>query len=229
MVGSAREQLVDLLAKLGDRAVAERHARHIHAAVLAASRGHDIGKDETGYFARPRRAKPKGPAKDFRDLSALAKKAIRGKITLQDWAKEWAASPPTVWRACRPALLVPRSRSLDRTKLIGFSAPGFTTVIPKPEAVLPALEAAIQRANGPANEKKRRRPDLAAHDVIAAVQSTYSELTGHRGGRVLLGKEKSGRLLRLGHDIDKLFGTTFFPRYDSTRLRTALRRAPARK
>jgi hypothetical protein len=65
MAASTHERLVELLAKLGDRAVAEKHARHIHAAVLALSRGYDIGRDQGGFYARPRRTKPEGLLKNF--------------------------------------------------------------------------------------------------------------------------------------------------------------------
>jgi len=217
MVGSIHEQLVGLLCQLGDSALAEKHARHIHAAVLAASRGHDIGQDETGYYARPRHAKSLGPAKEFRDLASLARKTIRGKISREDWAREWAARPPAVWRACRPFLLERGSRSLDKTKLVSFSAPRFTTIIPKPEAALPALEIALERGRI-APRSKEHKPDQAADDVIAVVQSAYSALTGHRGSRTFLANGQPGRLLRLGFEIDRLFGTNFFPG-DSTRLR----------
>src|ERR1700726_3947941 len=54
---SIHEQLVELLSRLGDRAIAEKEARHIHAAMLAVSRGHDIGRDDTGFYARQRHTK----------------------------------------------------------------------------------------------------------------------------------------------------------------------------
>lgn len=219
MAESVHEQLVEALCKLGSRAAAKKQAVQIHAAVIAAARGHDIGQDETGYFARPRRATSSGPAKDFRDLSRLARKAIRGKISQEDWAAEWAARPPIVWRACRPFLLEPGRRSLDKTKLLGFSAPGFTTVMPKPAAVLPALEVALELNGIATGNKKRRKPDQSAHDVIAAVRAAYSALTGMRGGRAFLANGQPGRFLRLGHEVDRLFGTDFFPKFDSRRLR----------
>jgi hypothetical protein len=235
MAGSIHEQLVELLARLGDRAAAEKHARHIHAAVLAASRGHDIGQEDIGYFARARHTKSPGPAKEFRDLASMARKAIRGKIGQEDWIREWASRPPSVWRACRPFLLERNSRALDRTKLLGFSVPGtetdvpsaeteppapiFTTIVPKPAAVLPALEIAVELGRIATGNKKQRKPDLAAYDVIAAVRSAYSALTGRRGGRAILESGLPGRHLRLGHDIDRLFGTNFFPPIDSVRLR----------
>src|SRR5712672_4250554 len=116
MAGSIHEQLIELLSQLGDRTVAEKQARHIHAVMLAAlSRGHDIGEDAGGFYARPRHTKPAGPAKELRDLARTARKAIGGKISREDWMREWAAQPRSVWRACRPFLLERRTRSLDRT------------------------------------------------------------------------------------------------------------------
>ncbi|MET4296686.1 hypothetical protein ABIB06_007477 [Bradyrhizobium sp. LB8.2] len=229
MAGSIHDQLVKALSELGARALAEKHAVYVHAVVLAASRGHDIGEDETGYYARPRRAKSPGPAKEFRDLASLARKTIRGKISQQDWAREWAARPPAIWRACRPFLLESGRRSLDRTKLIGFSAPGFTTVIPKPEAVLPALEIARELSKIAIGDKKQRKPDQATDDVISAVQSAYSALTGYQGGRAFLNGGHVPKILRLGHEIDELFGTNFFPQSDSTRLKRVWGQKPAQQ
>src|ERR1700682_5818230 len=197
-MASIHEQLVELLSKLGDRAIAEKEARRIHAAMLALSRGHDIGQDDNGFYARPRRAKPAGPAREIRDLAATARKAIRGKIGREDWMREWAAQPRSLWRACRPFLLESGTRSLDQAKLLGrFSAPGFETVVPKPAAVLPALEAALEHMKIVTGNKKQRKLDLAAHEVIAVVQSAYSALTGKRGGRAILPSGQPGRLVRL--------------------------------
>jgi hypothetical protein len=187
-----------------------------------------------GFYARPRRTKPAGPAKEFRDLASTARKAIRGKISREDWMREWAAQPRSIGRACRPFLLEPGTRSFDRTKLLGyFSAPddqdgsndkerkraGFAIVVPKPEAVLPALEIALELMKISTGNKKQRKLDLAAHEVIAVVQSAYSALTGNRGGRAILPSRRPGRLVQLGSDIDELFGTKIFPAMDSTRLR----------
>jgi hypothetical protein len=35
----------------------------MHSAMLAVSRGHDIGRDDTGFYARQRHTKLVGPAK----------------------------------------------------------------------------------------------------------------------------------------------------------------------
>lgn len=219
MGGSVHDQLIEVLANYGDRDLAAKHARRIHAAVLAASRGHDIGQDETGYYARAQHSKSLGPSKEFRDLARLARKAVRGKISQEDWTREWAARPPSVWRACRPFLLKRGSRKLDRKKLLGFSAPGFTTVVPKPDAALLALKGALELGGNVSGNKKQRKPDQAAVDVIAAVQSAYSALTEFRGARAILSNGRPSRVLRLGHEIDRLFRTRFFPASDSVRLR----------
>jgi hypothetical protein len=222
-MASIHEQLVELLSQLGDRAIAEKEARRIHAAMLALSRGHDIGQDENGFYARPRRTKPAGPAKEIRDLAATARKAIRGKISREDWMREWAAQPRSVWRACRPFLAEPETRSLDTAKLLGnFSAPEFAVVVPKPEVVLPALEVALELTKIATGNKKQRKPDLTAREVIEAVQSAYGALTRKRGGRAIPPSGQPGRLVRLGRDIDRLFGTKIFPKIDSTRLKKTL-------
>ena len=44
----------------------------MHSAMLAVSRGHDIGRDDTGFYARQRHTKLVGPAKELRDLAATA-------------------------------------------------------------------------------------------------------------------------------------------------------------
>ena len=139
-----------------------------------------------------------------------------------------------------------RNAIIDRTKLLGnFSAPddqdgsndeerkraGLAIVVPKPEAVLPALEVALELMKISTGNKKQRKRDLAAHEVIAVVQSAYGALTGKRGSRAILPSGRPGRLVRLGRDIDRLFGTKLFPEVDSTRLKkkpadkTPLRRA----
>jgi hypothetical protein len=223
-MASIHEQLVELLSKLGDRTVAEKGAYRIHAAMLTVlSRGHDIGQDADGFYARPRHTKPEGPAKELRDLARTARKAIRGKISREDWMREWAEQPRSVWRACRPLLLESETRSLDRAKLLGnFSAPGFTVVVPKPEAVLPALEVELELRKIVTGNRMRRQPDRDEHDVIAVVRSAYSALTGYRGGRAVLPSGEAGKLVRLGRDIDSLFGTKIFPKVDSRRLKKVL-------
>jgi hypothetical protein len=220
-MASIHEQLVELLSQLGDRAVAKKEACRIHAAMLdALNRGHNIGQDAGGFYARPRHTTPAGPAKELRDLAATARKAIRGKISREDWMRKWAAQPRAAWRACRPFLVNAGNRTLDRTKLLGrFAAPGFDIVVPKPEAVLPALEVALELRKIATGNKKQRRPDLAAHEVVEVVRSAYSALTGKRGGRAILLSGRPGRWVQLGHDIDRLFGTKIFPKADSSRLK----------
>jgi hypothetical protein len=220
MAASKHEQLVELLSQLGDRAVAEKHARRIHAAVPALSRGYDIGRDQGGFYARPRHTKPEGPAKELHHLAAAARKAIRGEISREDWMDEWAAQPRSVWRFCKPLLMNPKTRSLDKAKMLGnYSAPGFTVVVPKAEAVLPAIEVAIERLKISTGNKRQRKPHLAAYDLIAVVRAAYSALTGHRGGRANLPSGLAGKELRLGKGIDKICGTKVFPNVDSSRLR----------
>src|SRR4029079_18575987 len=60
-------RLIAALSQLGDPAVAERQAQTIYSVMLKllasyASRGHNIGRDAGGFFARPRTATA-GPAR----------------------------------------------------------------------------------------------------------------------------------------------------------------------
>jgi len=93
-------------------------------------------------------------------------------------------------------------------------------VIPKADAVLPAVEVAIELLKRASGNKKQRKPDLAAHELIAAVRAAYSDLTGNRGGRAILPGGQVGREHRLGKGIDRIFGTSVYPKIDSSRLRT---------
>lgn len=213
---SKHQQLVELLSDLGKRAIAEKQAIHIHTALLGLYRGRDIGRHDTGFYAQPRLTKSVGPAKELRDLAASARKALRGKIGLEDWARKWAAQPQYISSACRPFLLLPGTRSFDEAKLFGsFSAPGFNMIVPKPDAVLLAIDAEMKAHTG----NKKRKPDLAARDIIAVVRSAYHALTGRPGGRTISADGRPGRLVRLGRDIDRLFGTKIFPKVDSRRLK----------
>ncbi len=218
-MSSKHEQLVELLSRLGDRAIAKQWAIHIHTAIFGLYRGYDIGRDENGFYSRPRLTKPAGPAKELRDLAVSARKALRGKISREDWMRRWAAQPQYISRACRPFLLLPGTHSVDEAKLFGiFSAPGFSIIIPNPDAVLLALKAEMKARTG----NQKRKPDLAARDVIAVVRSAYRALTGKPGGRTISAGGKAGRLVRLGRDIDKLFGSKIFPKVDSRRLKKNL-------
>ena len=91
-------------------------------------------------------------------------------------------------------------------------------MVPKPEAVLPALEVALELMKIATGNKKQRKPDMKAHEVVAVVQIAYRELTGKRAGRAVLSSGQPGPVARLGQDIDRLFGTSIFPN-DSPRLK----------
>jgi hypothetical protein len=213
------DELVKLLSKLGDPIVAEREARRVHAAILQLYRGRDIGRDDQGFYARPRLTKSVGPAKEMRDLAAAARKAIRGRISREDWMRIWAAQPSSISAACTAFLFLPAERTLDKDKLLGsFSAPGFITVIFKPDAVLAALNQLLPEMKTRSG-RKARKPDYAARGVIAAVRSAYKALTGRCGRRVISADRRAGRLVRLGQDIDRIFGTKVFPKVDSRRLK----------
>jgi hypothetical protein len=214
-VSSKHQQLVELLSRLGDRAIANEWAIHIHSAIYGLYRGYDIGRDDNGFYARPRLTSPAGPAKELRDLAASARKALRGKISREDWMRTWAAQPQYISRACRPFLLLPETRSFDEAKLCGsFSAPGFNMIVPKPDAILLAIDAETREHTG----NKKRKPDLAARNVIVVIRSAYRALTGKPGGRTISAHGQAGRLVRLGQEIDRIFGVKVFPKVDSRRL-----------
>lgn len=215
-MASKHQQLVELLSCLGDRAIARQWAIHIHTAMYGLYRGYDIGRADNVFYARPRLTKSVGPAKELRDLTVSARKAVRGKISREDWMRKWAAQPQYISRACRPFLLLPGTRSFDEAKFCGsFSAPGFDMIIPKPDAVLLAIDAETNARSG----NKNRKPDLAARDVIAVVRSAYRALSGKPGGRTISADGQAGRLVRLGQEIDRLFGVKVFPKVDSRRLK----------
>jgi hypothetical protein len=213
-------ELLELLARWGDRTIAEEQAPKIHAAMLMLARGQDIGREaDTGYFARPRRSS-QGPAKDLRDLASAARRSIKGAIDTEEWFEAWAAQPRSTWKLCRPSLLLPGTRNFDPDKLLGhYRAPGYTLVVPKPHVVLPALQAQLDEMKGLTGNKKKRTPDLAAREAITVIRAAYKALTGKPGGRTVPPEGRPGPLVRFGREIDKLFGTKVFPRADSSRLK----------
>ena len=59
--------------------------------------------DETkAATTRDRTFKVLGPAKELRDSAALARKAIRGKISREEWTEN-GQQPTSVWRVFRPS------------------------------------------------------------------------------------------------------------------------------
>lgn len=98
---------------------------------------------------------------------------------------------------------------------------GLHTIAPKPEVVLPAIEAEVERLKATPGSRRRQRTSNEEKDVaVKAVQAAYGALTGRLGGRVIGADGRpAGRLHRLGRDIDAIFGTRLFPEKDSRRLR----------
>jgi hypothetical protein len=56
-------------------------------------------------------------------------------------------------------------------------------------------------------------------NLVMHAHDAYSELTGHKGGRVIADGRLAGRLFRLGREIDEIFGIKLFANKDSRRLR----------
>jgi hypothetical protein len=206
-----------------DMAVIERHAGLIHFAMLdliaaRRARGFDIG-DNDGAHAWPRTSTV-GPARELRDLDRLARKAIAGKISARQWTTAWAAQPERIKRLWKPKLIeTPTGRSIDRSTLaMGFEAPGFIMLAPKPEVMLPAIKAELARITATPSTKTRK-PNADEAAAIEAIRAAYRAITGHKGARVIRRGRLAGNLFALGREIDSIFGTTLFAVKDSRRLR----------
>jgi hypothetical protein len=223
------ERLIAALSRLGNSEIAERHASVIFSrmiAVVTPARGHDIGgDDDTGFYARPR-TEMAGLERELRDLGGKARKAARGKPGFKAWANAWAALPQRTKRLLwRPKLIwTAEGRTIDPGTVAGsFAAPGLHMIVPRPEVVLPVIEAEIARIKTtPAAQRRKRKRDEAEHAAIQAICNFYQKATGNKGRRAVDPKsgKLTGRLIRLGHEIDRIFGTALFAEKDSRRLRT---------
>jgi hypothetical protein len=215
-------RLVELLRALNPAVTAGIIERHAHAiqfhllVLVAGDRGYEIGgDDEEGFFAQPQTT-ARGHAREMRDLRGKARKAILGKLSMEGWVRVWAALPErTKRRLFRPRLLETKAgRTIDRNAFVGFSAPKFAMLAPKPGLVLPAIEGELQRLKmTPDALRQHRRKDEKEQNAINAIRNAYRELTGHpiRTGR------SAGRLHVLGRQIDVLFGAKLFAAVRDTR------------
>lgn len=208
-----------------DAAEIEKHAVLIQGAMLNLITAYRAcgfiigGSDADGYHARPR-TKTTGPARELTELAAKCRKAIAGKISLQDWTTVWAAQPERIKALWKPTLVeTAEGRTIDRGKLaLGFEVEGFAMIAPKPKVVQPAIEAAFGKITATPNEKKRTR-NVDEARAINVIRAAYRAVTGNQGGRVISEGKLVGRLIRLGHEIDGIFGTKLFAENDSRRLR----------
>jgi hypothetical protein len=212
---------------LGDPTIAEQQAEIIHPHMLAVvmqtvARGHDIGRDEAGLYARPRTATA-GLARELRDLRGKVRKAVAGRLDVEDWIAAWAALPArTRARLWQPRLIqTPEGRTVDRDTLAGsFLVPGYHTIAPRPEVVLTAITVELERIKTtPAARRRFRVRDEDERVAIREIRNAYRALTGKKGGRVIRDGRLVGRLIDLGHEIDGIFGTRLFAEKDSRRLR----------
>lgn len=90
-----RAQLIAALRDLGgDPAEAELiHRDMLNVAVEATGEGYEIGSDVV-YYARPRKKKAAGPARDLRDLLRVARKAKARNLRIdEDWITAWTRLP----------------------------------------------------------------------------------------------------------------------------------------
>jgi hypothetical protein len=94
-------------------------------------------------------------------------------------------------------------------------------LVPKPQDALDAIQAERKRIEQAAStERRKRKRDQAEHAAIQAVRSAYQKLTGKKGGRATDANGKlTGRLVRLGREVDEIFSTNLFADIDSRRLR----------
>jgi hypothetical protein len=220
-------RLITALSRLGDPAIAEQHAQQIFPLIIAVvtpTRGYDIGGDDgEDPFARPL-SQTAGLERELRDLGGKARKAAAGKLSKEAWMKAWAAVPDRTRRVLwRPKLIrTEEGRTIDRSTLSGsFSAARLQTIAPRPEVVLPTIAVEIERLKAtPGAQRRARKRDENEDAAVAAVRNAYGALTGYRGGRAISADGRlTGRLHRLGRDIDGIFGTRLFAEKDSRRLR----------
>jgi hypothetical protein len=184
--------------------------------MLALARGHDIGRDADGFFARPRKSAV-GPARLLRDIAAMARKAIAGKVDNEQWITAWVALPQAISRLWKPTRLrTEDGLILDRSTILSYQSPGFTTIVPKPEHALPFIVAETERRKTIEISKIRQR-DEAKDFAAIAIRTAYQKLTGRNGGRTIRNGKRTGPLDILGHEIDQIFGTNLYPKIDGGR------------
>jgi hypothetical protein len=216
-----------------DVAVLASHALLIHRVMsdlVAAqrSRGVDIGCDDKDISSARPRLKTVGLARELFDLARKCRKAVAGKISLNDWTTIWAAQPERVSPRVRALWRPVRNRSIDlsqiartfKTHADPSEAKGdyFHTIVPKPEIALPLIEAALREITANPNAKTRKRDKYEA-DAIAATRAAYRAITGNTGGRVIRDGKLVGKLDRLRREVDCIFGTKLFAARDSRRFR----------
>jgi hypothetical protein len=198
----------------GNPALAELiHWAMLDVAVEAAGEGYEIGSDVV-YYARPRK-KAAGAARDLRDLLRAARKAEARNLRIdEDWITAWARLPAKTRQLVRR----PRVQTDEEGRALnymGYSAPGFRMIVPKPEIAIPGIEAALQRiATTP--QSKRRLPSEAkdyARETIWRAFQTGSIRSGVR----------SGAFLEFARAVDRIYGTDLFDAKDGRHLRRLAR------
>lgn len=217
-----------------DVVLLEKHANAIHGAMFDVvlsyrERGFEIGVDNDGIpYARPKNSTA-GPARELRDLVAKCRKGASGKISREEWITIWTALPARIRKLWRKSLIIETveggkwRRTIDRSTLAGgFVAgapnPGFTTIVPKPEIVLPAIETALAEITATPGSKKRE-PNAVEAKAIETIRAAYREISGNRGGRVIARGKLAGKHHALRLEIDLIFGTALFGVKDSKRFR----------
>lgn len=223
-VASRSQRLAATLHRLrdgADVALIDKHTDAINGAMLAVlsdrrARGFDIGEDEGGFYARPR-SNTAGMRRELRDLIGKCRKAVGGKISVKDWAVIWAALPERT-----KALLWKKPSGLldPATIAIGFATERYQTLVPKPEVVLPTIEAELAKiATVPGSNI--REPNEVEAEAIAAINAAFRQITGSDAGRVVRVKDGKavGKRILFGREVDGIYGTGLFGAKDSRRFR----------
>jgi len=215
------------LDEAADMDIVERHATIITGAMLHLlasyrANGFEIGLDDDGAYAKPK-VRTAGPARELRDLARNCRKACAGKIGLREWTTIWAAQPQRITALWKKPLIKTEDggRTIDGSEIaMGFYLAGdrFARIAPKPERVLPAIEAALAEITATPQSKTRKGNDDEA-EAIEVIRSAYREITGHKGSRVIRDDKLAGRLHDLRREIGDIFNVTLFDVKDSKRLR----------
>jgi len=208
------ELLAVLRAKGAPRWWALQTADTIHPAMLevlveSTSRGHEIGSFGTAFYARAR-TKPRGPARDLRDLQRAACKAITRALSPDpDWIDAWARIPAKTRRLIQlpKRVLTKDGRAID---YMGFSAPGFSIIAPGPALALPRIEAAL-RAQEKTPGSRRRTSNQVEDHARALIWRAFQ--AGDGAG------VRTTAFLEFGRTVDAIYGTALFAAKDGRHLR----------
>lgn len=138
-----------------------------------------------------------GPARELRDLSAAARRAI-ARNDAAGWAHAWAkVSSRTRWLVWQEHLTTPDAATAQV-----------------------AIAVAVKRLSSiPASERRRRTRSRVEKDAVGSIKLAFWELSDRRPRRVVRDGKIIGPLAELCREIDQIFGTRLFSGTDCWRLR----------